>query len=174
MKSVLVIGGSGALGKSVVSVFKKTPPPWCVYSLDFSNNTIADTNLLFKKPEDLTDDNFITEITKKIPKLDCIVNVAGGWQGVSLEDRTIIKSLDMMMRQNLYSSVLAAHLAKVNMKEEGLLVLTGANTAKDGYNPGMLSYQLAKQSVHYLTNLLVDSEQLANKTVRTILSNERC
>lgn len=174
MKNILVIGGSGALGKSVVSVFKKNNPIWRVSNLDFTINSNADENIEIKNVENILNEDYIKEISKKLNKnhsnkLNCIVSVAGGWQGIGLENPSILKSLDTMIKQNLYSSVLAAHLAKMNLIEGGLLILTGANAVKDGYNPGMLSYQLAKQSVHYLTNLLVESDQLANKHIKTIL-----
>lgn len=44
MSWLLVVGGSGALGKSVVSAFKKIN--WNVTNIDVVNNQDADFNLL--------------------------------------------------------------------------------------------------------------------------------
>ena len=47
MKSVLVYGGNGALGKEVVSAFKKVQ--WKVSSIDFLKSETADNSILLPK-----------------------------------------------------------------------------------------------------------------------------
>jgi NAD(P)-dependent dehydrogenase (short-subunit alcohol dehydrogenase family) len=44
MKAGLILGGNGALGRAMVSTFKKRG--WKVVSLDFGANTEADTNVI--------------------------------------------------------------------------------------------------------------------------------
>lgn len=158
MKNALILGGSGALGKSLVQAFKSSKPIWKVINIDMFSNKEADMNYEIKKNLDASE---IKEIKNKIKSnLDCIISVAGGWEGVSLDDENVIQSLNIMMERNLNSSILAALLAKKYLTSQGLLVFTGANAVKAGYNPGMLSYHLAKQSVHHLTELLAETEQL--------------
>lgn len=172
MKKILVIGGNGALGKSVVSKFKAAPK-WNVMNIDFNSNENADSNYLLKSNLDtdevieIKNQQFLSE-----SKIDCIVNVAGGWQGGSLENDNIIESVDNMMKMNLYSSVLAAALAKTCFNDKALLVLTGAQVVKDQMSPFMLGYHLSKQSSHHLADLLKQSKELPEGTkVVTILPN---
>ena len=155
MNKLLIIGGSGALGKSVINTFKKSNPLWRVMNLDFKENTQADSNYHFKSAvisqEELTKlskNDFLQE------KVDCIVNVAGGWTDGSFESFDVIEKVNQMMTMNLYSSVLAVHLTKRYLKKNSLLVLTGAAAVKEGTHSWMIGYQLSKNSVHYISDVI--------------------
>jgi NAD(P)-dependent dehydrogenase (short-subunit alcohol dehydrogenase family) len=170
MKKLLIIGGYGSLGKSIIHTFKKSPN-WKIMNIDFNPNLEADYNYQIK-------DNLNFEEVTRIDKLDylnneklnCIVNVAGGWRGGSLDNTDIIESVNMMMQSNLFSSVLAAHLGKKFLNKNSLFILTGANIVKTQLNPGMLGYHLSKNSVHHLTDILVIKKILPENTkVFTIL-----
>jgi len=156
-KSVLVVGGSGSLGKAVVKTFRNSSSNWNVLNIDLIENKEAHKNVILKKNIDSAS---IQEINKSIEyNFDCIINVAGGWRGESLKNEEIVVVTELMYRQNVSSSVLAAYLAKKYLNQNGLFVLTGASSVKDNYNANMLAYQLAKNSVHYLTDLLVKNPQ---------------
>lgn len=177
MKKVLILGGSGALGKSVVNTFKSTKPIWNVINLDFSENKNADYNYQLNS----NSDNFISkdEISKigKLEvfqkKLDCIINVAGGWRGGSIESEDILESTQQMISMNLYSTLLSAHLAKKFLNENSLMIFTGANSVKEGMHAWMMGYQLSKNSVHHLTDVLLKNpnELPTNTKLITILPN---
>ena len=49
MKNVLVVGGSGQLGRTIIKSFKFNAPKWNVMNIDFKNNTEADNNFIIKK-----------------------------------------------------------------------------------------------------------------------------
>lgn len=156
MKNILILGGSGALGKAVVNSFKNRAPLWNVTNIDFRNNSDADLNIILN-PRDSFSKNEMKRIQSEVnkdTKLDCIVNSAGGWKGGSIEDDEIIEMTNQMMFMNLYSSIFAAYIAKKCLNENSLLVLTGSNAVKKQFNAGMLSYHLSKQSVHHFTELL--------------------
>jgi len=166
-KSVLIIGGAGALGKSVVNAFKTSS--WKITNIDLIKNKEANQNILIQKP---FDKDLILNVHKQIKSnYDCVINVAGGWRGESLKNEEIVVVSEIMYNQNVLSSVLAAHLAKKFMNKNGLLVLTGAASVKDNYNSGMIAYQLAKNSVHYLTEILAKNPQELpeNSKIITIL-----
>ena len=157
LKSVLVIGGAGALGRSVVNTFKNMSPAWNVLNIDLVENKEANENIILPKNLDKTT---IAKINSSIKNnFDCVINVAGGWRGESLKNEEIIIVHDLMNRQNVASSVLAAYIAKKHLNKNGLLVLTGAAAVKDNLNANMLAYQLAKNSVHYLTEILAKNPQ---------------
>jgi dihydropteridine reductase len=172
MKKLVVIGGSGALGKSILHTFKFIKPSWKVMNLDFKSNPEADVNYTIKSSP--ISKKEITEIHKEefinSNGIDCIVNAAGGWTGGGIEDLDIIESVNTMINMNLYSSILAAHLAKLYLNKNSLFVLTGAHAVKNQMNPNMLGYHLSKYATHHLADMLVETNQLKeNSKVITIL-----
>ncbi len=138
------------MGKSVVNAFKTSS--WKITNIDLMKNKDATQNIIVQKTYDR---DLILNIHKQIKtNFDCVINVAGGWRGEQLKHEEIVIVSEIMFHQNTLSAVLAAHLAKKFMNKNGLLVLTGANSVKDNYNANMIAYQLAKNSVHYLTEIL--------------------
>ncbi|XP_015793486.1 dihydropteridine reductase [Tetranychus urticae] len=154
MKRILVYGGKGALGSTCVSYFKKNN--WWVAAVDFAENPEADANVIIKSAQ-LTDQE--TEVINGIEtslggsKLDALVCVAGGWAGGNASSKDFIGNTELMIKQSIWTSCIAARLSSLYMKEGGLLVLTGAKAALDP-TPGMIGYGLAKAAVHQLTQSL--------------------
>jgi len=66
-----------------------------------------------------------------------------------------VKNTDLMLKQSVWSSVLASSIASKFLKPGGILVLTGAKAAL-GPTPGMIGYGLAKAAIHHLTKSLAD------------------
>jgi NAD(P)-dependent dehydrogenase (short-subunit alcohol dehydrogenase family) len=60
------------------------------------------------------------------------------------------------MRQNLEPSLLAGHLATFLLKDDGVLLFTGASAPFKHATPNMLAYALAKTAVHSLVQNLSD------------------
>lgn len=106
-------------------------------------------------------------------KLDAVICVAGGWAGGNAASADLIKNSDMMWKQSVWSSVIAASVASKFLKEGGVLSLPGAKPAlgpTPGMNffviwiilrginfciyPGMIGYGMAKAAVHQLTKSL--------------------
>ncbi|KAK5669596.1 hypothetical protein QVD99_003987 [Batrachochytrium dendrobatidis] len=138
MPSALVYGGSGALGRAIVSHFRNAD--WNVVSLDFSNNPDASSNIVLEQSPAGTS---LAEIGNGISdrvanalgsdqKLDAILTVAGGWAGGNLVDKDLLGNTELMITQSIYSSVISAKLAATYLKEGGLLTLTGASAATHG------------------------------------------
>jgi dihydropteridine reductase len=175
-KKCLIIGGAGALGKSVINEFRKNSI-WKILNIDFKNNQNAHYNYQIQqslKGEELKNIRNYSEQTFNPEKTcDCIINVAGGWNGGDLKDDNLINTLDQMINMNLYSTMLATYLAKHLLKnkkgENSTLILTGANAVYSDLNPGMIGYHLSKQAVHHLTELLVKKEEMKHSKIITIL-----
>ena len=66
--------------------------------------------------------------------------------GGNLEAADLIKNCDLMLQQSVWTSYIASSLAPTFLKEEGLLVLTGAQPALKP-TPGMIGYGVAKVSI---------------------------
>ena len=77
----------------------------------------------------------------------------GGWAGGSADKEDFIKNCDISWKQSVWTSSIAARLASLHLKPNGLLVLPGAQPALEG-TPGMIGYGMAKAAVHHLTKSL--------------------
>ncbi|KAI8997862.1 hypothetical protein BDB01DRAFT_714097 [Pilobolus umbonatus] len=142
---VLVYGGSGALGRSVVQLFKSKG--YSVINVDIVENTDADFNAMPTMSAPLSEQgrNLHATLSKYLGtnKLNGIFCVAGGWTD-------FLNSSELMLQQSLHSSLIAANLASTYLQPGGLLTLTGALAALDA-TPGAIGYGIAKAAVHHLT-----------------------
>lgn len=93
----------------------------------------------------------------KEQKLDGIICVAGGWAGGSAASKDFLANSELMWKQSVWSSVIAASLAAQTLKDDGFLSLTGAKAALEG-TPGMIGYGMAKAAVHQLTKSLAEKD----------------
>ncbi|GAU93834.1 hypothetical protein RvY_05708 [Ramazzottius varieornatus] len=154
-RRVLVYGGRGALGATVVKHFKAQG--YWVGSLDFANNEDANGNVSITKSESLLEqEQEIVSGVKSLlgdSKLDCLVCVAGGWAGGNAAAEDFIKNTDLVLKQSVWSSAIASRLASLFLRPGGLLTLTGARPALEG-TPGMIGYGMAKAAVHQLVRSL--------------------
>ncbi|ORZ20832.1 hypothetical protein BCR41DRAFT_334636 [Lobosporangium transversale] len=167
VSSIVVYGGSGALGRALVSTFIQKQ--WIVTSIDFFANQEATTNILLEK-NDTLEEQGRRVIGAVGGKVDAIVCVAGGWAGGNAASDELFATSELMWKQSVHSSLVAAHLASKYLKSGGLLTLTGAYPAQKG-TPFMIGYGMAKAAVHQLVASLAgpDSGIPADATVNAIL-----
>jgi len=152
---VLVYGGRGALGRTLVSFFKEKH--FWVLSIDLVASDDADANVVVDPNASWTEQEamLLSSVSAFNVSFDAILCVAGGWAGGSASNADMVKNADLMWRQSVWSSALAARLASQSLKPGGLLQLTGARPCADG-TPGMIGYGMAKAAVHQLTKSLAD------------------
>ncbi|XP_053212762.1 dihydropteridine reductase-like [Panonychus citri] len=171
MKRIVIYGGKGALGSTCVNYFKKNN--WWVAAVDFAANPDADANVIIKSQQ-LTDqeNEVVSGIESSLggSKLDAVVCVAGGWAGGNASAKDFVSNTELMIKQSIWTSCIAARLSSLFLNEGGLLVLTGAKAGLEA-TPGMIGYGLAKAAVHQLTqSLSAEKSGLPNNsTVLTIL-----
>ena len=164
-KRSVIIGGNGALGKTVVNAFRDT---WEVTSVDFKENSKAHFNIVLPRGSTEAHNNQCQDSLKG--KYDALICVAGGWVGGSISSDQIFSQTLQMIEINLYPSLLTCHLASRYLNENGLVVLTGAASAFKDVTPGNLAYGLAKTAVHSLALNLSTRESIpSTSTVSTIL-----
>ncbi|CAK4622113.1 hypothetical protein LEN26_003759 [Aphanomyces euteiches] len=148
LKRLLVVGGSGALGRGVAQRFNAAK--WSVINVDFAANKETNvTNVTLDASKSV-----LHQLPKVIEglqnqKVDAVVCAAGGWAGGSIGDSEIASSLAQMYSMNLESAVLAAHVAATSLNPNGLLILTGSAAALTA-TPGMVAYGLTKAATHHL------------------------
>lgn len=146
------------MGHELVAYFKQKNAR--VVSLDHGKNETADISIVLNNEKQNTSEsqaNYVLEALKENGLVmegcegkvfDAIICVAGGWCGGNIVDKGFLKSVDLMWKQCVESSVVASFLAGAVLKEGGLLVLTGAEAAL-GPTGGMIGYGIAKVSNAY-------------------------
>ncbi|KAK6635594.1 hypothetical protein RUM44_000848 [Polyplax serrata] len=159
MGKVIIYGGKGALGTVCVSYFKSKN--WWVGSIDLKANDEADANVLVKPEESWGDQekSVLTGVKNILnnERVDAVICVAGGWAGGNAASNDFLKNSELMWKQSVWSSTIAASIAVQHLKEGGLITLPGAKPALEG-TPGMIGYGMAKAAVHHLTKSLGASE----------------
>ncbi|KAK3776105.1 hypothetical protein RRG08_046772 [Elysia crispata] len=161
---VIVYGGKGALGSTVVNLLKSKN--YWVGSIDLAVNEQADANVIVRPELSMPEQE--SEVSSKVGdllgdnKLDGILCVAGGWAGGNA--KKIVEAADSMWKQSVFPSVITASLASKYLKEGGLITMPGAHPALEA-TPGMMGYGLAKAAVHHLTkSLAADKSGLPSNT----------
>ncbi|XP_054259068.1 dihydropteridine reductase isoform X2 [Macrosteles quadrilineatus] len=120
-------------------------------------NDQADCNIVVKPDDGWQEQEsaVLSQVASSLQgaKLDAVICVAGGWAGGNAASKEFVKNSDLMWRQSVWSSVIAASVAAQHLKEGGLVSLPGAKPAL-GPTPGMVGYGMAKAAVHQLTKSL--------------------
>ncbi|GAB5592888.1 hypothetical protein Unana1_07788 [Umbelopsis nana] len=171
MSNIVVYGGAGALGRHLVSKF--TSNNWTVTSIDLVKNDSAKHNVLLNIDDSLEEQSkaALEGVSKALgtEKATAVLCVAGGWAGGNAKSADFIKNSDLMVKQSVNSSLIAANVAAHHLADNGLLTLTGALAAQEG-TPGMIGYGIAKAAVHQLVKSLAAPDSgLPNGAVVTAI-----
>ncbi|OXA42956.1 dihydropteridine reductase [Folsomia candida] len=159
-RRLLIIGGRGALGSALIDHFKSEG--YFVASVDRGQNSKSHFPISLEEVASATLEQQVHLVNEKLEKLaplkfHGILCVAGGWAGGNVKDSNFLANVDLMWKQNMHSSLLAACIATNHLAEGGVLVLTGAYLALTP-TPGMIAYGLAKAGVHHLVKSLASEE----------------
>jgi hypothetical protein len=115
-KQVLIYGSSGALGRSLVKLFKSKN--YITTAIDFTENLQVDKSFVIKSiPPSKVYDQISLQLGQL--KFDTIINVAGGWKGGNLASDELIGDVELMFNQSVMSSVIASKLGQSHLKEVG-------------------------------------------------------
>ncbi|KAA0174694.1 hypothetical protein FNF27_03817 [Cafeteria roenbergensis] len=146
---VLVVGGSGALGRACVSAFKAAD--WTVVSADRVEDKEADHSVVV----DGAWDSHVEQLAAPAAKLgnySAVICTAGGWAGGSLSEPEDAVAGAQSMIEACYQTALSSALVSYKcMRPDGLLALTGAAAAL-GPTPGMIGYGMAKAATAFLSS----------------------
>ncbi|CAG8566884.1 6033_t:CDS:2 [Paraglomus brasilianum] len=156
MPTVVVSGGSGAVGKATISLFRKHENP-NVISIGTKINPEANHNILVLADESIESqgEKVIQQaglLLKEGEKFDAIICVAGGFVGGNAASDGFLASAAFNIKKSLNPALIASHLAAKYLKEGGLLTLTGAANLTS--TPGYIGYGVAKAVIHHLVRSL--------------------
>ena len=114
-ETIIVYGGSGALGREIVEKFKAAN--YYVISIDLFDNSAADANVTISKLDKWVEQS--EEVLQKLCHLlqrersvSLISCVAGGWAGGNCASPEMISSCDLMWKQSVWSSTISAQIGK--------------------------------------------------------------
>eukprot|EP00483_Globobulimina_turgida_P009846 UN09865 len=164
---VLVYGGSGALGRSILEKFSSKG--WITYSADiakytgsFVNNSF-EINALQSAKENVDSVSTWLDSSLGNNKLNCVVNAAGGFMMDDISSPNFYDQLDTMWKWNSLSAFQCGTIAQKYLlsNSSSLLVLTGA-AASFNPTPTLLSYGISKVVVHHLIKSLAFTENMPN------------
>ena len=144
LKSVLIVGGNGALGRCMVNAFTKN---WQVTSVDFTQSTTAHHNILLPQGSSPTEQAAVCT-SQLSASFNAILCVAGGFMMGGVSDPGVLEQAQKCMEINFYPSVLAAHIASKFLADAGLLMFTGAAAAYNAPTTPLLAYGLSKVGAH--------------------------
>jgi NAD(P)-dependent dehydrogenase (short-subunit alcohol dehydrogenase family) len=173
VRTVIVTGGLGVLGKAVAQRF--TQDGWQVAVLDRVHADAPDAaGPLLMGDIDLTDgpaaEGAMKKIRERFGRIDCLVNVAGGFRW-ELLDGGDLATFDKMYSLNLRTAVAASRAALPHLKASGAgrIINVGAGAAAARAGAGMAAYTASKAGVHKFTESLADELKDAGVTVNAVL-----
>lgn len=165
-RKVIVIGGSGALGRALVQSFRAN---WEVTSVDISPNSDAQRNIALKAG-DLPELQARSLLGQLQGKYEAILCVAGGFVAGSVKNTEVFAQAESMFGLNVNPSLLTAHIATKHLAASGLLLFTGAATPFKSTTSDLMAYGLSKTAVHSLAaNVAERTDIPTDSTVVTIL-----
>eukprot|EP00924_Labyrinthula_sp_SR-Ha-C_P007512 maker-scaffold_24-snap-gene-5.55-mRNA-1 protein AED:0.03 eAED:0.03 QI:123/0.66/0.5/0.75/1/1/4/0/229 len=164
MKSVLILGNKGALGREVMKCFKSETgfkQSWMTYGFDMivEKDIFVDVQLGRKETKET---KLLESVEKQLQndkvKFDCIISVAGGFSLGGFSDEKVssaLKSFQDNWKMNTESAFFAGFLANSFLKKNGLFILTGAKTIFENEgNDFISSYGISKSGVHEITKIM--------------------
>lgn len=175
----LITGGTGALGRAVVSEFlKEGAKTTCTYIVDKEFKELSSivgydkSSILFIKANVTKEEEVaktIQETLEGFGRIDILVNIVGGFVYAKIAD-TDEKTWDSMMNVNLKSAFLCSkavlsHMIKQNY---GKIINISSRPALKGV-AGIGAYSASKAGVLNLTETLADEVRDYEINVNTIL-----
>ena len=124
--AVIVVGGAGAVGRSIVSEFNSHK--WATISADLVPNSEAAFNLQLPDPAAAGLDAWrsgMEALSGELPLDDdeptvrAVVCAAGGWAGGAADSEEMLDSVVSMLQMNALSAAAAARLAGLALCRDG-------------------------------------------------------
>ena len=169
-KVVLIAGGSGALGHSVVPAFLAAGAR--VVTADRNPSTDqADGRLALKA--DVTDEadvrRLVDEVIRKLGRIDVLINLVGGFAPGPVKD-TAVALWQRMLTTNLTAAFLLSKsvLPHMEERETGRILHVAAWAAVEPF-PGAAAYLVAKSGLLALIKVLALELKGSGVTVNAVL-----
>lgn len=167
---VIVAGGSGALGRSVVQELASRG--WNVAVVDLAPAALEGAAQVSIGGVDLADEAAVTrayqDAAERLGGLAGLVNVAGGFIWEPLENGSM-GSWDRMYRMNLRTAAVSARAALPHLLRNGGAIVNVGAAAANQAMMGMAPYASSKAGVRALTESLADEFKARGIRVNAVL-----
>jgi NAD(P)-dependent dehydrogenase (short-subunit alcohol dehydrogenase family) len=164
---VVITGGTGALGVAVVKALVEAGAHCHVPAIEtsvpadrFPKNGVSVTPNV-----DLSDEAAVTAFYDKLPALNAVVNIAGGFAWAPIADSSV-KVLQQQLAMNLVSCALSCRAAVANFRKSGKGGHIVNISARPALNPrqgaNMTAYTASKAAVAAFTVALAEELKAEN------------
>src|SRR5690349_5297342 len=170
-KHVVITGGTGALGSAVAKALVDAGAHCHVPAIEtsvpadrFPKGKVSVTTSI-----DLSDESAVSGFYAKLPPIDAVVNIAGGFAWAPIADSPL-KVLQQQLSMNLVSCVLSCRAAVENFRKAGRGGHIVNISARPALNPrqgaNMTAYTASKAAVAAFTVAL--AEELKSENISVI------
>lgn len=179
-RTVLITGGTGALGTAVTKRFledgHRVATTWVVdaeaAALEEELGATAGGRLLLVET-DVTDEasigSSLERVATELGAVDVVVHLVGAWKGGEHVHEHSVQTWDRMLDLNLRSAFLVCRAALPSMLERGWgrIVLVSSRTARQG-RAGQAGYAVAKAGVAVLAETIAEETRGTAVTANVI------
>lgn len=168
-KNIVVTGGTGILGRSVVDAFLAEGATCFVPTI--CNGQFETDKVTVVRDIDLSDEDKVVAFYRQVPGVDAVVNIAGGFLFAPIAE-TAASDLHKQLSMNLVSCYLSNREAVKAMRDTGRggaivnIAARAALQARSGAN--MTAYTTAKAGIAALTQALAEEVKGDNIRVNAI------
>jgi NAD(P)-dependent dehydrogenase (short-subunit alcohol dehydrogenase family) len=177
-RTVLVTGGTGALGTAVTRRFlddgHRVAATWMVKEeAERLRDSIGGTERLRLVETDVLDPASLAatveDVAAAFGPVDVLVHLVGGWKGGEPVHELSLDTWDRMLDLNLRSALLCcrAVLSSMRARGWGRVVLVASRTAREGRS-GQAAYAIAKAGVAILAETIAEENRGLDVTANVI------
>lgn len=175
---VVVTGGTGALGRAVVSTFLEEGALVVVPSRDEARIaqlvSSSKNDSLFAEHVDVGDEEsakaWFASVAEKHGGIDVLVNCAGGWAGGKPVHETPWSEWASMLRANLETAVVACRSAIPHLVARGGgAIVNVSSRAATSASPNNAAYAASKRALLALTESLAAELRASHVSVNAVL-----
>jgi NAD(P)-dependent dehydrogenase (short-subunit alcohol dehydrogenase family) len=176
-RTVLITGGTGALGSAVTKRFleqgDRVVVTWVVEpERDRLVKDLSDPEHLTLVHADVTDESSVAKMLdgpEGAGDVDVLVHLVGAWQGGQTVQETTLDTWNKMMDLNLKSALLCSRgvLSGMLARDWGRIILVSSRTARSG-RAGQASYAIAKAGVAVLAETIAEETRGTSVTANVL------
>jgi NAD(P)-dependent dehydrogenase (short-subunit alcohol dehydrogenase family) len=172
-RAVVISGGTGALGRALVARFlaagDQVVVPWIVKreleALEDGEAEALRTGRIVAVEADVAEDTDARRVAEAAPRIEALVNAAGGYAGGRPLHETDLELWDRMYRMNVRTAVALSRavLPAMLARQRGSIANIASRAALD-LPAGLSAYAAAKGAVLSLSQIL--QKEVADRHVR--------
>lgn len=177
-RSVLITGGTGALGSAVTQRFLDdgfgVAVTWVVKEeAEALRDQLGDPDRLMLVECDVTNSDelqrAVEDVGERFGSVDVLAHLVGAWRGGEPVQDHSLETWDFMMQLNLRSAFLASRAVLPGMlqNDRGRIVFVSSRTAREGRS-GQAAYAIAKAGVSVLAETIAEETKGTGVTANVV------